>query len=82
MTVFFVKPSFSLSQASLHRSSAMRVDIGIPIATEKKFRPSIKLSFADIDLDSIEITATLPSDQVQKCLDTIETMLNCVKCNL
>ena len=64
----------SLRPCSLHRFTAMCEDTGIPIATEKTFGPSTKLSFAGIDFDSIEMTARLPSDKVQKCLDAIKAM--------
>ena len=54
----------------------------IPIAPEKTCGPATTLTFAGIDLDSIESQAHLPTDKLAKCVDTIASFLNRKKVTL
>ena len=56
--------------------------LGIPIAREKTFGPLTTLSFAGIELDSIQMDARLPSDKLSKCIELIEAFLKRKKVTL
>ena len=47
-------------------------DIGIPIAPDKTFYPSNKLSFLGIDLDTINMYSSIPDDKIIKFSNIID----------
>ena len=50
-------------------------DIGVPMAPEKTVGPSFVLSFAGIELDTINMEARLPDDKLAKCRSLIREFL-------
>ena len=51
-------------------------DIGVPMALDKTFGPYQVLPFAGILLDCRDMSASLPSDKIEKFLDYIDILLN------
>lgn len=60
-------PSRALCSTSLQSFTRLCDDLGVPIAQEKTFGPATTLSFAGIELDTIEMIARLPADKIIKC---------------
>jgi len=56
--------------------------LGIPIAPEKTVGPSNVLSFAGIELDTIEMEARLPPDKISKCIWLISEFMHKKKVTL
>lgn len=56
--------------------------LGIPIAPEKTCGPATTLSFAGIELDTIQLEARLPSEKILKCKDLIADFLKRKKVTL
>ena len=67
--------STSDCQAKLQRFLHFCEDIGVPMAPEKTEGPSPVLTFAGIELDSVEMEARLPQNKVAKCKEFISEFL-------
>ena len=50
-------------------------DIGVPIAPDKTFRPTQFLQFLGIDLDTKNMTASIPADKIHKFITLLEEFL-------
>ena len=75
-------PTFDLCSKQLDIFLSLCSYLGIPIAREKTFGPLTTLSFAGIELDSIQMEARLPSDKLTKCMELIEAFLKRKKVTL
>ena len=67
------------SQEICQRQLTLFVDLcghfGVPIAPEKTCGPATTLSFAGIELDTIQLEARLPAEKNLKCKDLISDFL-------
>lgn len=75
-------PTFELCKQQLGIFTHLCSYLGIPIAPEKTHGPSRVLSFAGIELDSIQMEARLPEDKVKKCTSLISQFLQRKKVTL
>jgi len=62
-----VAPSASLCHKQLDIFLSLCGYLGIPVAPEKTCGPSTILSFAGIELDTVQSQARLPQDKLIKC---------------
>ncbi len=72
----FVSPTYNQCQYNLERFISLCHQIGVPIATDKAFRPSTILTFAGIEQDSIRSEARSPQEKVTKCVELITAFSN------
>ena len=78
----FVSPTYNQCQYNLEHFISLCHQIGLPIAPDKTFRPSMTLTFAGIELDSIRSEARLPQEKVTKCVELITAFLTRKKVQL
>ena len=71
-----VAPSESLCYKQLNNFLSLCGYLGIPIAPEKTCGPSTILSFAGIELDTVQSQARLPQDKLIKCTQLISQFLH------
>ena len=60
----FIGETYQQCQLALKTFLFICEDIGVPIAPEKKFFPSMIMQFLGIDLDTINMQFSIPSDKV------------------
>ncbi|XP_048587466.1 uncharacterized protein LOC125570208 [Nematostella vectensis] len=77
-----VAPSAELCQRQLGVFLDLCAYLGIPMAPEKTCGPSPALSFAGIELDTIQMEARLPQDKLDKCITLITEFLRRKKVSL
>ena len=77
-----VAPSDSLCQKQLDIFLSLCQYLGIPIAPGKTCGPSTVLSFAGIELDTVQSEARLPQDKLNKCTELISNFLHRKKVSL
>ena len=70
-----IAPSYNTCEQSLMKFLTICKDIGVPIAPEKTVGPLQTLPFVGINLDSTNMTASLPEDKVLKFIGIIEECL-------
>lgn len=68
--------SESLCQTQLDIFLSLCKYLGIPIAPEKTCGPLTTLSFAGIELDTVQSEARLPQDKLNKCTQLISQFLH------
>ena len=71
----FIAPTFQLCQSALDLFIQIYADIGVPLAPDKTEGPSNVISFLGIELDTINMLASLPQDKVDKFLVIIHEFL-------
>ena len=71
----FITDSYDTCLSALNCFTDLCKDIGVPLAPEKTVGPDQILPFLGIQLDSVEMAASLPEDKVIKFLSLIETFL-------
>ncbi len=81
-TISFVSPTYNQCQYNLERFISLCHHICVPIVPDKTFRPSTTLTFAGIELDSIQSEARLPQEKVTKCIELITAFLTHKKVQL
>ena len=72
----FIAPTKSLCLAALSLFQAICLDIGVPLAPEKTVGPSQTLEFAGIFLDTVDMSASLPQDKVNKFMTCLNDLYN------
>ncbi|KAL9951074.1 hypothetical protein ACROYT_G043670 [Oculina patagonica] len=77
-----VAPSKSLCHKQLDIFLSLCSYLGIPTAPEKTCGPSTILSFAGIELDTVQSQARLPQDKLLKCTQLISQFLHRMKVTL
>ena len=70
-----VFPNHDLCKGQLDLFLMLCHYLGIPMAPEKTIGPSSAISFAGIELDSVQMEARLPPDRLAKCQDLISGFL-------
>ena len=65
---------------SLHAIQQVAIDTGIPLAPEKIEGPTTCLTFLGIELNSLQMTARLPSDKLSDLLNIIRVWANKKQC--
>ena len=70
-----VFPNHDLCKGQLDLFLMLCHYLGIPMAPEKTIGPSSAISFAGIELDSVQMEARLPPDKLAKCQDLISGFL-------
>ena len=78
----FIAPSKTMAYECLQKFLLLCQDIGIPIANEKTEGPAQVMTFLGIELDSVNMQATLPLEKVEKCMKLIEPLLDVNKVKL
>ena len=71
----FIAPTLQKCQSALDLFIRLCQDIGVPLAPEKTEGPSQVLIFLGIQLDSVNMLASLPPDKVEKFLSIINDFL-------
>ena len=71
----FIAHTYELCQIALTKFIELCSELGVPIANEKTMGPLNCLSFAGIELDSVEMCARLPKDKVNKMQDLTSQFL-------
>ena len=72
----FIEKTRDLCEESLNKFLEFCAYAGIPIATEKTFKPSKVMDFVGITLDSDCMKARLPLDKVHKCHSLIQNFMD------
>ena len=72
----FIAPTLKLCSAALSLFEAICRDIGVPLAPEKTIGPYQSLEFAGIHLDTVDMSASLPVDKVDKFMNCLDTLSN------
>ena len=82
--VAHILDDFLFAERTLHQCSQALAaflscceQVGVPIAVEKTVGPSQVLSFAGIELDTVNMEARLPLDKLTKCRDATGAMQHC-----
>ncbi len=78
----FVSPTYNQCKYNLERFISLCHQIGLPIVPDKTFRPCTTLTFAGIELDSIQSEARLPQEKITKCVELITAFLTRKKVQL
>ena len=79
---FIIAASQEICQRHLNLFVDLRGHLGVPIAPEKTCGPATTLSFAGIELDTIQLEARLPTEKILKCKDLISDFLKRKKVTL
>jgi hypothetical protein len=70
---FFVGPAASdMCKSALDNVMLLASDIGIPIKHEKTVQPTTCITINGFEIDSVNMTARLPADKVQKIRDSLD----------
>ena len=78
----FVNGTLCTCDNDLNSFEKLADDINLPLATEKTIRPTQKLEFLGLEIDTIAEIVRLPIDKVEKCKSMIGDMLSRSKCQL
>ena len=78
----YYSPSRDLCQRQLNLFVDLCGHLGVPKAPEKTCGPATTLSFAGIELDTIQIDARLAAEKISKCKDLIADFLKRKKVTL
>ena len=71
----FIAPNYSMCLKALQIFQMICQDIGVPLSPEKTVGPSQILPFAGIQLNTVEMFASLPDDKVTKFIGLIDLLL-------
>ena len=71
----FIAKSKSDCQKALDIFLEICMDIGVPIAPDKTFSPTHKLTFLGIDLDTTNMISSIPSDKIDKFMGILDEFL-------
>ena len=72
----FIAKTESECKSSLRIFLRICEELGVPIALDKTFGPEQQLPFLGIQLDTVNMSSSLPADKIQKFLNIIEEFLN------
>ena len=71
----FISPTYKECKSALDLFKQICADIGVPLAPEKTVGPSQIIEFAGIQLDSVDMSASLPMDKVTKFINHIDLIM-------
>ena len=72
----FVAPTYSMCLKALQIFEIICQDLGVPLAPDKTCGPDQILPFAGIELNTIDMYSSLPSDKVDKFVGMIDQLLS------
>lgn len=78
----FALKSLAAGEAALSAFRKMANLIGLPLSEKKTVGPATSLPFLGIQLDSVEMSASLPADKLASTMTAIENMLSSEKTTL
>ena len=79
---FFVgKPDSSEWQSVVSRSFEVRAQLGVPLPANEAGRPTTRITFPGIELDSVKQTLSLPDGKLKKYLDELSVQPTKMHCS-